>query len=439
MGISSTINGYKKKLSGPNRELFIHSAFALVIRVFAAISSFVMNLVVTRHLGISNSGGFFLCFAVITVLATLVRMGGDNLLIKNVSIFGSEQKWKTVKLIVIQVSKRAAVFSIIVTVLLLVFNNQIAKDVFQKGYISGTLFWMNLSMPLLALYTLIAFAFQGLNKVLYSVFIQNIIVPIFFSLLVIIFKCHSSVDAAKLYFGASLLTVILTICLWYRIAPRGEPDEKAGLPENLWKSSYIFWSLASVQMAIQWGGQFISGIFCKENDLAQLAIAQRTSMLISFVLVAVNLVSAPKFASMYKQGEKEKLRRYAINSTRLMVLFATPIVLFIMVFPKFIMSFFGTGFTGGASMLFVLALGQYVNVLTGSVSYLLIMSGHERDTRNTQFLIGVFSIILSLILVKYYGAFGAAVAIAVSVAAQNLIYVGMAKRRLGFNTMAIWT
>jgi O-antigen/teichoic acid export membrane protein len=103
------------------------------------------------------------------------------------------------------------------------------------------------------------------------------------------------------------------------------------------------------------------------------------------------------------------------------------------------MSFFGAGFTGGSSMLLVLALGQYVNVLTGSVSYLLIMSGHEKDTRNTQFMIGVFSIILNLVLVKYYGAFGAAVAIAVSVAAQNLIYVGMAKRRLGFNTMAIWS
>jgi O-antigen/teichoic acid export membrane protein len=439
MGLNSLIGTYKQKLTGANRELFIHSSFALVIRVFAAISSFIMNLVVARHLGTSGSGSFFLCFAVITVLATFVRMGGDNLLIKNVSIFGTENKWKTVKLIVAQVSKRAVVFSIVVTALLLVFNAQIAKNVFQKGYISGTLFWMNLSMPLLALYTLIAFAFQGLNKVLYSVFIQNIIVPIFFSILVIFFKCHDSVFAAQLYFGASLLTVILTVFLWFWVAPRGEQGEDAHLPDNLWKSSYAFWSLASVQMAIQWGGQFISGIFCQQKDLAQLAIAQRTSMLISFVLVAVNLVSAPKFASMYKQGKKENLKRYAINSTRLMVAFATPIVLFIVVFPKFIMSFFGAGFTGGSSMLLVLALGQYVNVLTGSVSYLLIMSGHEKDTRNTQFMIGVFSIILNLVMVKYYGAFGAAVAIAVSVAAQNLIYVGMAKRRLGFNTMAIWS
>jgi O-antigen/teichoic acid export membrane protein len=191
-------------------------------------------------------------------------------------------------------------------------------------------------------------------------------------------------------------------------------------------------------MALQWGGQFIAGSYCSHDKLAQLAVAQRTSMLISFILIAINLISAPKFASLYKQGKKENLKRYAINSTRVMVLFSSPMVLVMIIFPKFIMSFFGPEFIAGAPMLVFLCLGQYVNVLTGSVSQLLMMSGHEKDMRNIQIFVGIFCTILNFVLIKNYGATGAAIATALSVAIQNLIFVGMVQKRLGFNTLAIW-
>src|SRR6185437_533600 len=159
----------------------------------------------------------------------------------------------------------------------------------------------------------------------------------------------------------------------------------------------------------------------------------------TFILVAINLVSAPKFASLYKQGKSENLKRYAINSTRIMVLFATPMVLIIMCFPNAIMSLFGPGFVEGAPMLVILSLGQYVNVLTGSVTLLLMMSGHEKDMRNIQFMGGVLCVILNYILIKTNGVLGASVAIAISVSVQNLVCVGMVKKRLGFNTLAIWS
>lgn len=431
---------YKEKLnSGNKKELVFDSMKAIFIRVGSAVSLFLMNLVVARRLGSSNSGVFFLCFAVITVLATLVRMGGDNLMVKYVGIYGSEGKWKTAKLVVSVMSKRIFLFASVITALLILFHTAIAKDIFHKETIAETLFWMLLSMPLLAIYTLVAFGFQGLKKVLISVSIQNIIVPVTLSALVFVFKPDNSVDLAMLYFISSAFTVILTLFLWQRIAPKGCADEEAILPDNFWKSSYAMWSFAIVQMATQWAGQFIAGIYCAQKQLGQLAVAQRTSMLISFILVAINLVSAPKFASLYKQGKGENLKRYAINTTRLMVLFSTPIVLVILCFPRYIMTLFGPGFADGAPMLFVFALGQYVNVLTGSVTLLLMMSGHERDMRNLQIFIGIFCIILNLILVRTNGAFGAALATAISIAVQNLICAGIVKKRLGFNTLAIWS
>ena len=85
-----------------------------------------------------------------------------------------------------------------------------------------------------------------------------------------------------------------------------------------------------------------------------------------------------------------------------------------------------------------LALGQFVNVITGSVGYLLLMSGNEKDMRNITIIVGLFSLVLSILLTKYYGALGTSVAIALALAAQNLMAVRMVKKRLGFNTMAIF-
>jgi O-antigen/teichoic acid export membrane protein len=123
-----------------------------------------------------------------------------------------------------------------------------------------------------------------------------------------------------------------------------------------------------------------------------------------------------------------------------MTLIALPIVILVCAFPSFIMSAFGKGFTdqAGIWILCILSIGQFINVITGSVQYLLMMSGHERDIRNITIINGIFALLLAIILTPFYGAVGAAVATSVAVASQNLMAVGMVKKRLGFNTLAIW-
>ncbi len=191
-------------------------------------------------------------------------------------------------------------------------------------------------------------------------------------------------------------------------------------------------------LGVQWAGQLVSAAYVPPEELAILAVAQRTAMLTSFVLMAVNLVVAPKFAALYKQGKTEQLERIALKATKLMVLFALPIVGFMLIFPEGLMMLFGEQYKSGANLLRILAVGQFINVMTGSVGYLLSMSGHERDLRNVVFISGPMAMILALVLTPLYGVTGAATATAIALASQNLLAVVMVKRRLGFNTLAVW-
>ena len=174
------------------------------------------------------------------------------------------------------------------------------------------------------------------------------------------------------------------------------------------------------------------------ESVAFFSVAQRVAMLTSFVLIAVNIVAAPRFAASAKQGKPEELRATSLLCSRLMIVLATPVLVFMLVFPEFILSFFGAEYKQASLILQILVIGQFINVVTGSVGFLLNMTGHEKDMRNVVLFSGPLALILGFLLTPIYGATGAAIATAIALASQNLIAVYMVKKRLGFNTLNFW-
>jgi len=108
------------------------------------------------------------------------------------------------------------------------------------------------------------------------------------------------------------------------------------------------------------------------------------------------------------------------------------------IFPKEILTLFGDEFDEAAIYLQILAIGQFINAITGSVGYLLSMSGNEKDLRNSSIISGLLVITLSLILVPKFNGLGAAIAVAISIAMQNLLAVHWVKKRLGINMLMAW-
>jgi len=94
----------------------------------------------------------------------------------------------------------------------------------------------------------------------------------------------------------------------------------------------------------------------------------------------------------------------------------------------------GEGFEPAAPLLQIIALAQLVNVATGSVGFLLNMTGHERYMRNIALLCSSAGLVGFLVLTPWFGAFGAALALAFVLVAQNLLAMFFVWIKLG-----IWT
>ena len=163
-------------------------------------------------------------------------------------------------------------------------------------------------------------------------------------------------------------------------------------------------------------------------------VANRTAACTNFILIAINSIASPKFAALYKQGDIEALGKMAQHSARLITLLALPVLILFLLAPERVMKLFGPQFSGDAIVLSILAVGQFVNVATGSVQVILVMCGYERLLRNVTVLCVIIQVVLSLVLVPLWGVVGAAVADASMKIFQNILAASLVRQILG-----VWT
>jgi O-antigen/teichoic acid export membrane protein len=229
---------------------------------------------------------------------------------------------------------------------------------------------------------------------------------------------------------ASMSVAVISSVNWLG---SGQYQTSAFVPnKKMVASAKQVWIGSIFTNVLQWGSLVIAGFFISTAELGLLAAAQRTSLLIGFVLITINFVVAPMFASLYKERQMIKLQNLSRLACRSNVGLAIVPVIICTLFPEFVMQFFGEEFLAAAPLLVVLSLGQLVNVATGSVGFLLLMSGHERTMKYITISSGTISICLLIALCQTFGVIGAAWAMAIGMAIQNLAALYFVKRYLGF-------
>src|SRR5262249_54019932 len=158
-----------------------------------------------------------------------------------------------------------------------------------------------------------------------------------------------------------------------------------------------------------------------DSEVGIYGVCQTAATFLQLILLGHNAILGPEFAALHTRGDRESIVRLAKNATRRMTLEALPIFLTFVIVPAFVLKLFGGAFQSGGDCLRILSTGQLVNVATGSVGLLLVMSGHERAFRDSVVWALACNIGLNLLLAPRYGISGAAIATAAGVILQNVI------------------
>lgn len=181
-------------------------------------------------------------------------------------------------------------------------------------------------------------------------------------------------------------------------------------------------------------GIMIAGWLLSSADLGLFKSSQQVGVMISFILIVINAIFPPRFAALHHKGNIAGLERLARKGALLTVILASPMLLVCLVVPGWVLGWFGEGFGAGVPLLRIIALAQLVNVATGSVGFLLNMTGHEALMRNISLICNAFGLLAFFVLIPALGALGAAIALAFVLVVQNIVAMYFVWKKLG-----IWT
>ncbi len=441
------LQSFAKDLLGKSSEASGHKYTGDIIIVFgiqgfALMSSLCISLFITNILGAAAYGTFSYSFSWVNLLAVFSCMGYDQLALKEIPAFRVQERKDLMRGYFLHSMVVVGSLSIAASVILFCisyFFHIPSENILRQGL------W--LAIPVLPAIAFINLRLSWLRSFHFNMLSQipdKVIRPaLFFAAVAVTYffwKDSLSVSLIIMLSGASIIAALL---ITKYLTSKKIGYEVSGItPVFLrWQWTKVAFSLLLVNGIYYYLTQLqiiVLGSFSTAKDTGIFAIASRLSDLEGYMLFAINVVLAPVISKLYAEGNTGELQRVITGSLRVGFFISLPVMVGFLFFPSFFLNFFGDEFGEGKVALMLLTVSQVVNFSTGSVGYLLTMTGHQQTAIRLLFFSAVITTILSLLLIPRFGVNGAAVAAAANNVILNVIMAIAVYRKTGINPTLIY-
>ena len=428
--------------NGAGSQLARNGIGSLALKVSDTLFSFLVAVTLARALGADGYGDYSYVYALVSVLAIPAQFGLPNLLVRETAKALAKQEWGLIQGVWRWAGKMTSLLAVI-----LILGTGAVAIVWGKSFNPGQLsamFWGLILMPLIAFGELRGAALRGLHRVVEGQIPEQAILPgLFFTFVLaaaIVFPKLDMTPATAMALQVAAAGIAFAIGAWllWRATPTEVRDASPLYEGRAWLASTLPLAfIGGMQLINRRLSILILGIFVDSSQVGIFRVADQMALLINVGLQAMNLAIAPQFAHLYAIGNKERLQKLVTASSRIVFFLTFIVVTFLMLFGKpFLRIVFGEEFAPAYVPLVILAIGQLVNALTGSVAVLLNMTGHEQATAQGMTISAIANVVLNLILVPLWGSNGAALASAVTFTTWNIILWIAVHKKLQINSMA---
>lgn len=192
--------------------------------------------------------------------------------------------------------------------------------------------------------------------------------------------------------------------------------------------------VSSFLVVIQRSDLILVGAMVGTEEAGIYNAASRTAALVSFILSAVNAIAAPTIAKLYAEEKHNAMKELAKKIAQY-VFWPTLLVSIVLIAGSgFILSFFGSEFVEGQTILIILIFGQLANASVGSVGYFMNMTGNQDQSAKVFGISAVLNIFLNILGIYLFGAIGAAVSTSISMVIWNVWLYILARKNLNIDS-----
>lgn len=413
------------------REILHGASLGFLLRVVGAGLGFVFNWLLARQFGAEGSGLFFLTMTVVGLVAMFSRLGLESVVLREVAAHAGKSQWGEVAAISRSALELGSISGLVGTLLLLLAAYPLARWGFAKPELQEPLLWGSLMILPMMLLTFYGEMLKGLKRIVESQLVQMIAVPsVALGGLMLLQGQTGSTVPIWAQGGGTLVAAALGAWLWRQARQPAAVVPGHGAATLLHSGIPLMW-VGGLTLLVSSADTMLLGIFRPAHEVGIYGIASRTVALVGFALVAVNNIAGPKFAELYRTGDMHGLNQAASSAMRINIAVTLPFLAVLFIAPDWVLKLFGHEFSMGGGVLAILALGQFINVITGPVGQLLIMTGNERGLRNVWLWSAGINLILNLALIPSQGMIGAAIANCIGVSVGNVLSVFLVRKRVG--------
>lgn len=304
-------------------------------------------------------------------------------------------------------------------------------SVFRIEGLGGVLLAFAAALPLVALLTVLAAGARAVRRIGLAVALEQILQPAGFLVLgVVALALGRSAAGVAWAHSASYAVATLAALLALRglLGPGVEGPSRSALVGYSWPTALA----GLMTLAVTWTDRLFVGYLMPGEAVGIYHAASQLPMALATVLGGFNAIFGPMAADLHVRGERERLRALYRTATRWGIVAVLPVLAIVLATPRELLeAVFGRAYAGGSGALFWLGLGQAVNVCTGGVGFLLMMTGRERVWLRWTAVGLVLNVPLNLLLIPRWGVTGAAIATALSISVLYGGAVAAVRRALG--------
>lgn len=421
--------------SGPSKDvvsILSGTSQNVIGIVIAAVATFAANILISRTLGQSAFGVVTVMTQAAFVLSFATRAGMDMAVLRDVAIEAGVGRQDRIRVPVARATAIACAVSAFVGLLALVGAGSV-RDLFSIEADLGrnVVQAAALGLPFLALANVWLSATRGLKIMRYTLYIFWAGQPLLW-LAIMLIGWQFSKTAWMSVFAYSLSWAVssgLAFMAWRKESRGWETSPmEPGAMGRLFRYAGPRAPAALFSQLLFWTDLFVLTNYAPDPEVGVYSAALRAGQIIVLFLTSVSLMFSPYVADMHNRGETTKLDRLFKNLTRWTLAATIPAFLALALMPDEALKIFGSEFSGGRTALLILIAGQFINVATGSVGFVLIMVGRTGWDLAVYAASLVLNLGLAFWLCPRYGMEGAAVANAVTFALSKWARLALVRR-----------
>jgi O-antigen/teichoic acid export membrane protein len=394
---------------------------ALSMQIISIGTIYASQILLARWMGVTEYGIYDFGIALSLSLAFLSGLGLPTAVLRFIPEYRIKQDWAHLRGI-IRGSWQQTLIASLITV---AFSTAILLwlVLHQRLDYSQTLIIGIWIVPLIALANLLQQIIRAFQQMTLAYAPELIIYPLVLISIAFVWQLHQSLSST-IVISLSIVSMLIVLTLQallfqQKLNTEVEQAKPVYAMDRWWRVALPLMLFDGSSVILSQTDTLMLGVMLGAKEVGVYGAALKTSLWVNFILKAVNAISAPMIAGLYAQGDRQELQQLISTIARWMFYPALVIGIGLIGFATPVLQLFGTEFTLARESLIILILGQLVNVGTGSVGYLLMMTGHQTQAALVMGATAIVNVVLNLIGIHWLGIVGAALATAFSMMLWN--------------------